>query len=166
MRALSPRTLSELREHLIAFGAETAASGAKLTRWLAEINRALTPKRSAAPAKKLRAAKKATRKEKTANVRFLVMERAGFRCESCGVSLPLGGLELDHVFGGANRRALETPETCMALCHACHVSKTRNSPDAAYWLRAFIRHCKKHGYLHAEMLAEKRLGALEIQGRA
>ena len=165
MRTLSPRTLSELREHLIAFGPETAPNGAKLTRWLAEINRALAPKRSAAPARKARAAKKAVRGAALQDVRSQVMDRADGACECCG-GQPVLPLELDHFFGGSKRRSMEAFESCWALCRFCHHQKTNNNPSAAYWLRDFVHHCRKHGFLEIEVAASARLEALRLQGRA
>lgn len=35
--------------------------------------------------------------------------------------------------------------------------KTQNSPDASHWLRRFIEHCAKWGYLESKQRAEARL---------
>ena len=54
-------------------------------------------------------------------LRRLVLDRDGWRCQSCGRA---GRLEVDHVRslwqGGDN-----DPENLQALCIACHLGKTR-----------------------------------------
>lgn len=100
-------------------------------------------------------ARKKLRAAKTAEVRRQVMERANGSCEHCGVSAWV--LELDHVFGGSQRRLLESVETCWALCRTCHRSKTDNSPSRAFWLESFIAHALRHGYLAEADLARGKL---------
>lgn len=48
------------------------------------------------------------------------------------------------MFGRA--KALESVANCWMLLPACHFAKTRNSPDAATWLRRFIEHQTVYGY--------------------
>lgn len=82
-----------------------------------------------------------------------LVERARGRCEcSCGLAVPPG--EVDHMFG---RRVDENEATCWVLSVRCHYAKTRNHPDASHWLRLFIEHCRKHGYMESQHRAEARL---------
>lgn len=166
MRSLSPRVLRDLRDYFRSSPIDLPRSLRE--RWVAALEAALAPKKSAAPAKKRRAEKKATHREEMGDIRRHVLERAKGRCEFCGVTT--ASLEVDHMFGGANRRTLQSVFTCWALCRFCHLQKTANTPNAAHWLRVFREHCRRHqdaeGYVVAAGLAEARLDSLEMQGRA
>jgi hypothetical protein len=88
-------------------------------------------------------------------VRAAVFERAAGMCE-CGCGHPLGESgHLDHFFG--RRNAPETTATCWALRDVCDLRKTRNEPSAAQWLRLFMEHAEKHGYIEERTRAENRL---------
>ncbi len=81
--------------------------------------------------------------------------RAECRCENpdCRRSIPPASA--DHFFGRA--RADEVEFTVWLLCKDCDYAKTRNSPDASTWLRRFIEHCKRYGYVDSQQRAEARL---------
>lgn len=83
-----------------------------------------------------------------------LLERCKGRCEcGCGAKVPPG--EIDHMFGRA--KAEESEATCWVLSVRCHFAKTRNSPDAATWLRKSIDHCRTYGYAESRLRAEARL---------
>ena len=66
-------------------------------------------------------AKRAARREATAELRNQVVILAGGRCERCGEeTAPVFG-HMHHLYGGSGRRkAMESPETCAWLCGTCH----------------------------------------------
>jgi len=80
------------------------------------------------------------------DVRAAVLRRAldsGALCEcGCGEDLATFGGEVDHFFGKARD---ESAESCWVLTRDCHYQKTNNIPSAAWWLKSFIRHQRKHG---------------------
>lgn len=122
--------------------------------------------------------KKAETRSEWEQIRAKVLARAATCCEACGLCSALTPLECDHMFGGANRRTLQSVFTVWALCRNCHRSKTDNKPTAASWLGQFIEHCTHlaygvsefedipRGYLAAIDIARAKLESLEIQGRA
>lgn len=80
-------------------------------------------------------------------LRHEVLERAKFRCESCGADLRKAGCVFDHWLGGSGRRReQESLETTWALCLGCNDRRTINVPSAAHWNDTFAKHCRKHGY--------------------
>lgn len=142
MRALSPRTLAELydvvAQHLVG-------DEAKRARLLVALHAAQAPKRSAAPAKKRREKKARAVHVKTRDIRVDVAARAKGRCENCcAFGTDFAPLELDHFFGGRNKRSHESAATCWLLCRTCHRAKTDNFPSADYWGVAFSSHRKHH----------------------
>ena len=68
------------------------------------------------------------RNERAAQIRAVVMERAGVNCEWCGAANLR--LELHHVISGPSRRSAESVETCAAICPDCHRLLHRNSGAA------------------------------------
>lgn len=86
-------------------------------------------------------------------MRDLTCQAAGFLGLRCS-----GAPEFDHFFGRG--RVPETKETCWLLCTRHHRLKTDNEPNRAAWLRLFLAHAARHGYLYAARLARKAL-ALE-----
>lgn len=71
-------------------------------------------------------------------------ERAKGKCECCGTPLELFGAEADHFWGRA--KAKESLETVWLLSRDCHWQKTQNVMGRAYWLEAFLKHARRHGY--------------------
>lgn len=99
-------------------------------------------------------------------VRRAVCERAGGNCEACGAWIGEAGEEgqADHYFGRA--KAEETVATVWIICPGCHSRKTLNTPDAAFWIRAFVAHCERHGFTAERELALTKLSTLIAKGRA
>lgn len=141
---------------LVADKERTGDWRAEPQRYVDELRAALRPRvRKALPfpsTAKTKRQKKETKKEETGVIRAAVMERAGNRCE-CGCGTPFVGdnwrsyaneAELDHFFGRV--RVKQSVASTWALTRACHIRKTKNSPSAAVWLGAFIRHCLRYGY--------------------
>lgn len=167
MPVISPKIAREL----LAFVREAecpadAAPSPDGLRWVAALEQALRPKRSKAPTRQRREAKRQSRRERTAEVRAAVMERAGGICEcGCGTEFREPSFnyspQLDHFRGRARG---ESVESCWALTAYCHEQKTRNEPDAAAWLRKFAAHCRRHGYDREAQLAEARLSARGGEG--
>lgn len=89
-----------------------------------------------------------------------IVARANGRCECCGDPVPPG--ELDHFFGRA--KVQESIENCWLLTPACHYAKTRNHPSARAWLRKFLAHAERHGYLEAQIRAESKDAWLKAKG--
>lgn len=111
---------------------------------LAELERALKPKRRTSAQKatqKAKATKKASKREETASIRKAVFERASGCCEN--LECAAGASEMDHFRG---RRRSESVASCWALCGPCHYDKTHSRPSAAAWLNAYRTHCLQHGY--------------------
>lgn len=144
-----------------------------------ELARSLKPKRALAPARKRRVAKAKTRKDEWAQIREAVLERANGVCEHCRA--PKDRLAADHMFSGNGRRlSLQSKFTVWGLCFHCDQRKTRNDPDASFWLRAFVIHAERLenkvrdagldadalGYRGAAYIAAKRLSSLTIQKEA
>lgn len=169
MRSLPPKVLKELRELVIYLRVrQPGINGHNLQALQASLDRAITPKRAAAPARKRRVAKRASHREEMAGIREAVLERADDHCEACRSRTGMA-LQVDHMFGGSGRRrALQSVETCWALCNLCHHAKTNSVPDAASWLESFVKHCARHhgtGYAKAAVMAQARLESLQLQGR-
>lgn len=128
--------------------------GPDIRRALEELRRALAPRpRKSLPfpsRREAKAAKKKTKRERTAEVYAAVAKRAGGRCEcGCGNVLApasVGGWwrpTLDHFWGKARS---ETVETCWLIAWIHHEDKTHNRPSRAAWLDRFQVHCWAHGY--------------------
>ena len=160
MAVISPKNLRLIHELLMVMDAgEGRILESDLKASLNVVARALTPRRSLAPAARRRAVKDETRKEEMQQLRSAVVERAGDDCEAC--QLPFreeNPGELDHWFGGSGRRLMaQSFETCWLVHHSCHSDRTNNRPDAAYWIRRFTAHCRRHGYETTAVMAERRL---------
>lgn len=109
-----------------------------------------------------RAARKKTKQDARKAVRVQVFERADGRCENCNNHFhEFDAGELDHFFGRVRQK--ESAETCWALCRGCHRRKTRNTPSAASWCRAFIRHAMRCGLRLAALEAERLLAKHEAR---
>lgn len=127
---------------------------------VAELERALAVKPAIRERRKVKAAKKETRRERFSAIRKKVEARAGGRCEcGCGFAfMDWEPGEADHFFGKARA---ESVETVWMLTRLCHRMKTENDPDAATWLARFSAHCARHGYRSEAARAEARLFAIE-----
>src|SRR5262249_31179510 len=55
-------------------------------------------------------------------IRYEVLKRAALRCELCGVSADLKGLEVDHIHP-RNRGGTDDLENLQALCYSCNAMK-------------------------------------------
>lgn len=98
-----------------------------------------------------KAAKIATRRLTTGEIKAAVRERAGGVCENCGTRWGFWGWSLDHWEGGSGRkRERQSVENCWALCGTgttgCHGDRTRNFPSAEHWNFLFADHCRRFGY--------------------
>lgn len=164
MRAIAPKKMREIRDALrdAATVARSHTDGWDPTRYdrLAEVvDRALKPGLKAKAFRSARAAEKKSRaqlkREETSNIYKLVAIRAHDNCEcGCGRTLVLGS-ELDHFFGRG--KAKQSVANCWFLHPDCHREKTDNMPSAGFWLRAFIAHASRQGYLAERWKAESRL---------
>lgn len=104
-------------------------------------------------------------------IREKVFARAGVKepgefgfCEHCKAWTQT--LQPDHMFGGSDRRMLQSVFTVWALCATCHRQKTNEQPSRNFWLKAFIAHAlqmmTEHsdvGYRRAADLCESKLEA-------
>lgn len=165
MRALSPKTLRDLRRYLCSL-AEPDPEGNRL---IDAIEAALKPKRAVVAAGKVRAKQRRTRKAVVSAIRAKVVTRAGDFCE-CGclhfTVSAYGPGQMDHFHGGASRRALESVEGCWMLLPLCHSAKTSSIPSRKYWLKKFLRHSAICGYrAEPQRKAQAELESLELQGR-
>ena len=80
------------------------------------------------------------REEFTKKTKREAWERAGGKCEGCGVKLRGGGVEYDHEIECA-RGGDNSLENCVALCPPCHRAKTkRNAPVVAKTRRQSDKH--------------------------
>ena len=177
MRALSPKTLRELRDYLEA---SEQPGGFDRRALIAQVEHALKPKRSARPARERREAKQAAEDGEWRLIKSQVFGRAAGRCEHCGATGPLGMLDPDHFLGGNGRRkTMQSKFTVWVLCRLCHDEKGANHPSAAAWLTRFIVHARAraaeafdrgnegdaNGYEAAASIAQARLESLELQNR-
>lgn len=115
---------------------------------------------------KAKAAKRESKKEETARIRAVCVDRSGGCCEACSRCFPEAKYELqmDHFWGrGKVRQAVDN---CWMLCGECHHKKTLNYPSRERWLNHFKDHCNNHGYLTNSAKARLLLESLEMQGRA
>lgn len=98
--------------------------------------------------------------EETRRIREAVFRRARYQCENdCGCK----AAHMDHFFG---RRIPQSEANCWALCVQCDRDRTDNRPAAAYWCRAFVEHCERHGYTAEAERAGARLLVLKAKGMA
>lgn len=155
MRALSPRVLRELRAYIGATNdpAGMEGLGVKLE---AELQRLLTPRRAAAPAKKRRAAKKATKAEETRRIRAVVFHRARNLCEACGGM----ATDLEHMLG---RKVPQTTANCAALCRACHRDRTDGRPSYGHWWRLYREIWLGRGEAGLAREAERKADAADMR---
>lgn len=166
MRSLSAKVLRRIRAFVSPMGFTEPNSEARFI--VDAVDFALKPKRSLAPAKKRREAKKKAHREETGAIRAAVVKRADNTCEACRSQFrAFDYFAMDHFFGGSGRRrAMQRPETCWLLCRDCNHLKTFNDPSAAAWIERFITHAERHGYTREAEMASARLDALKLQGRA
>lgn len=132
---------------------------------VAELERALAVKPAVRERRKVKAAKKAEKRDETAEIRAAVVKRAMSPqgqplCENCD----LLGSELDHFFGRG--KVPQKVSNCWFLCGYCHRNKTNNEPSATYWLEQFVSHCDRHGYTSEAWQATARLEALKAIPKA
>lgn len=147
MRQLSPQTLNALRE---------LAADNNRHDLVERIDFSLKAKRSVIAARAPREEKKAALREAWIDIRNAVFARANHRCENCGA--PAGELVPDHMFGGSDRKLLQSVYTCWGICFYCNQARTANTPSRAEWLERFIRHARAK----AEEMAELGLDADEL----
>ena len=67
--------------------------------------------------------------------RRIVLQRDGYRCQSCGKA---GRLEVDHVIPLQHGGHPTAPDNLQTLCRQCHIQKTRaenrgESPERDMW---------------------------------
>ncbi len=140
-------------------------SGASLSiASLEEMRRALAPKKVKpwATSKKIKAAKKKTKRANSAGIRAVAAMRSGGRCENCQSEFSdFNPGEWDHFFGRG--KAGESPETTWVLCRTCHRSKTNNFPSAAAWLRSFMIHADRLGHADAYAKTKSRLQFIQTR---
>ena len=162
MPAISKGMLRDIKAILVCVHeGEGTVQASTVYEAMEAIDRALTPKRSLAPAAKRRASKAELRAEKISAIRHKVEARSQGRCENSNCAAEFSDAhpgEMDHAFGGSGRRrAMESELTCWMLCHACHRDKTNNLPDAAHWWGRFAKHCHDYCYTMTALEAEKHL---------
>ncbi len=88
----------------------------------------------------------------------LVENRHGFpiRCMN-------DATELLHVFGRGKGRMPESERNCLAACHSCHVTETRNQPSGAAWWAYFARFFVAQGFHFEADEALKRARTAEVK---
>lgn len=124
------------------------------------LRRVLEPKPRSSQAKKT-ARKNRAKAKTTKEIRAAVMERAGGKCEACGLAWEWNdGPELDHFF--PKGRTPQSVETCWAIHTSCHMEKTANEPSAEWWLEKFCEHAAKYGYGNEGSRANNRLVSLQL----
>ena len=97
---------------------------------------------------KSREERRAEQKEKSAGIREIVMTRAAGRCEWCGAEGMR--LELHHALSGSGtRRAMESVQTCAAICADCHRLVHRNARAALTLARTWAERGPYSGALAA-----------------
>lgn len=106
-----------------------------------ELEAALKPKRSKAPARARREAKRKTKRELFDAIKRQVFARSGGKCELCGVRV---ASDPHHVFGRV--RVPESVSNVIAVCRRCHDAITQSKPSAAHWQREQIHHLEAYGY--------------------
>lgn len=163
MRALSRPMLQAIKSRLIDRDRPTRFP---LSDMVAAIDRVLQVPRGVKLARKAKAERRRESVAETREVRELVVARADGKCEACGAAVeedasPWRRPEMDHFEGGADRKPLESVETCWLVCWTCHKKKGANEPSPEYWLTAFLAHCLKHGY--STELVDARLASLELE---
>ena len=94
-------------------------------------------------------------RQKRAELRAQVFERAGGRCECCGARPPA---ELHHLLSGPVRRRSEAFENTTALCCYCHRDLHRSEPQA---LQAMFEWAFDHEYAEAAAALGRRLNKLK-----
>lgn len=160
---LSARSARALLERAKRVPPETVEEGrafAEMEDALEKLSRVRT--RTSA-ALKATAAKRKTKREKTAELYWMAMARADGVCE-CGCGQPLdaaslaGHPELDH-FRGRGRARQTVPNTWM-LRRDCHRAKHRGS--RAVWLAKYAAHARRHGYQAEAAWADAELEAEQM----
>ena len=68
---------------------------------------------------------------------LFVRERAGWKCERCGVQYfpPTTGLQCSHFFGRGNESTRFDPENASAHCMKCHFYFTANPHEHSNWVK-------------------------------
>ena len=94
-------------------------------------------------------------KQKRAELRARVFERANGRCECCNSRSPA---EAHHLVSGPSRRFRESYETLAALCSFCHLDLHRSRVDA---LDRMYRWAFDHEYAEAAAALGRRLNKLK-----
>jgi diadenosine tetraphosphate (Ap4A) HIT family hydrolase len=89
------------------------------------------------------------------SIRYLVLSRASFRCELCGVSADERGLEVDHIhpksLGG-----LDELENYQALCYSCNAAKRNTDKQDFRDFKTLYDH-RKNGCLFCDLqLSDRR----------
>jgi 5-methylcytosine-specific restriction endonuclease McrA len=132
--------------------------------WLL-LEAALSPKPkkvAAAKAKRaVKASRRASKAEETAEIYGAVRLRAAGRCEAC--DLPFSTFnpgEMDHFFGRG--KVPQAISNCWLICHLCHSQKTLSLPDATKWLDRFETHARFYRYVAEARRAGSRRDALAL----
>ena len=146
MRALSPRVLREMRELVSCCrNMSLAPVGWDYRRLQEALDAALKPKRAPQAARKEKRAKRGATHDEWASIRESVFTRACGRCENCGRVVGTTGLHPDHMFGGADRRPMQSFYSVWAICPTCHEFRTLNKPSAVFWLEKFAAFLRVQG---------------------
>jgi hypothetical protein len=114
----------------------------------------------AAPRVAAKATKRQTKATTWKAIKAAVYERAQGQCEAWGIAGygdkgPIWGrcsnrpMTVDHWLGGSGRRvAMQSVDSCWALCFSCDWNRTHNSPSARHWNEANLHHCRANGLPH------------------
>lgn len=121
-----------------------------LAKTTAERARSARVRVKASPRVAAKAAERKTRNERMAEIRAVVMKKAGGLCEMCGAP----ATEAHHLISGPLRRRLESADTVIALCFDCHRSVHRGDLDALYQAQAY---CVTSGMHDAAAALSKRI---------
>lgn len=102
--------------------------------------------------------------EYVAWVRAKVWFLSASKCEHCFKFLGADRGDLDHVNGGADRRASTSIDGTRRLCRHCHHSRTLNRPSTDYWKAQFedvkVARTKRHGKDVLDAIREEELDRL------
>jgi 5-methylcytosine-specific restriction endonuclease McrA len=139
-KRLAPLLEAEARENRHGLG---AAARALLERRRAPAKRLVTRRAD-------RAAKRAARRERVAELRRQAMERDGGRCVLCGTP----ATDEHHLLSGPIRRSEERLETVAMLCRKDH--RLAHAGEIAT-LRGLSLWCARLGYREAEAAVSRRL---------
>lgn len=125
-------------------------------RAIADFEAAIAPAKSKpwATIKKVKVARKASKRVETSIIRALVVKRSGGFCECC--HRPLYDFDpghLDHARGRVKAR--QSTENTWLLASTCHQART-NGPREE-WLEKYLEHSIRYGHAVEERWARKEI---------